>query len=337
MPAGFLEHTLTTSVHWHNGAAALPLRARDCICKVATFKKMPDEQLVFKLAPEPWVLQTLPSVSLPVPAVTSLSHDSRMIHEIIPYQQPMEALLGSQTSVSLTDSVTVLSPAAILNAGYTSFRLRDSQLSLQQPWQRSSSAGSKRQLNGLPREQQQQQPARSEADSGSQQQHQQHHVQTILRAHQELLAAVTAACAQAGAAAVEQAPDSAACASATAEPSQDASAAAATNNSKDAAGPPVLQAVAAAAADIEHAATDWTVLAGMKHTLKPKLHFQCSTAQGQQQVTQSKLFDAFVHNPSSSEVVAAAYDRQVLLPAGCGFCMSDLKAMQPFVKGKSTA
>jgi hypothetical protein len=72
----------------------------------------------------------------------------------------------------------------------------------------------------------------------------------------------------------------------------------------------------------------------MKHTLKPKLHFQCNTAQGQQQVVQSKLFDAFIHNPSSSEVIAAAYDRQVLLPAGCGFCMSDLKAMQPFVKGK---
>jgi hypothetical protein len=244
----------------------------------------------------------------------------------------MEALLGSYTSVSLNDSVTVLSPAAILDSGYNSLRLRDGQFKLPQPWQRSSSAGSKRQLDGLPTQQQQQQPARSEADSDSQQHQQQHHVQTILRAHQQLLTAVAAACAQARAAAVEQAPQIAACA--PADTTEDASAAAATNSSELSADPSVLQAGAAAAAGTDEAATDWTVLAGMKHTLKPKLHFQCNTAQGQQQVVQSKLFDAFIHNPSSSEVIAAAYDRQVLLPAGCGFCMSDLKAMQLFVKGK---
>jgi hypothetical protein len=71
----------------------------------------------------------------------------------------------------------------------------------------------------------------------------------------------------------------------------------------------------------------------MKHTMKPKLHFQYSDHQGQQKAVHSKLFDAFISNPSSSEVVAAAYDRQVLLPPECGFCMSDLKAMQPFVEG----
>jgi hypothetical protein len=85
---------------------------------------------------------------------------------------------------------------------------------------------------------------------------------------------------------------------------------------------------------MEAATTDWTVLAGMKHTLKPKLQFQYRSAHDQQRILQSKLFDAVIYNPSSSEVVAAAYDQQVLLPAGCGFCMSDLRAMQPFIKGE---
>lgn len=245
----------------------------------------------------------------------------------------MDALLGSHFSVPVGDSLTVLSSANIVNSGYTSYRLTSGQFSLSQPWQRSRSAGAKRQLDGSPKEQQRQQPACPEDHNDSQQQQQQH-VETMLYAHHEVLAAVSAACAQIAAGAVEQPPHDAAPASEMAF-ALDASAAgaggAAAGNDVDATENPVP--CAEPAAEAEQAATDWTVLAGMKHTLKPKLHFQYTSAQGQQEAVHSKLFDAFISNPSSREAVGAAYDQQVLLPAGCGFCMSDLKAIQPFVQG----
>lgn len=90
----------------------------------------------------------------------------------------------------------------------------------------------------------------------------------------------------------------------------------------------------ATGADATDECTDWTALAALMHVLKPKISFHYTDAHGQQQMVHSKLFNAVICNPSSTEVVAAAHDRQLLLPAKSAFCMSDLKAMQPFVAGE---
>jgi hypothetical protein len=243
----------------------------------------------------------------------------------------MDILLGSKVSASLGDSLTVLSSAGILNSGYKLHRLQAGQFKLPQPWQTPSAAGSKRKQNGLPKQQQQQQQQQhgvTTQQEDASQQEQQQHVQTISRAHQQLLAAVTAACsgpaATAAAAPAEQPPSSTLLAAASHQLDKAAD--------EDTAN---VQFTDPAAEQVTQPATDWTVLAGMKHALKPKLHFHYSNTQGQLQTVHSKLFDAFICNPSSSEVLATAYDRHVLLPAGCGFCMSDLKAMQPFVTGET--
>eukprot|EP00878_Enallax_costatus_P033202 GHUV01036602.1.p1 GENE.GHUV01036602.1~~GHUV01036602.1.p1 ORF type:complete len:417 (+),score=88.63 GHUV01036602.1:107-1357(+) len=109
--------------------------------------------------------------------------------------------------------------------------------------------------------------------------------------------------------------------------------------------------------------TDWVALAAMKHLLKPKVSFTYTTAsstpQHQQKQKQQQngshaqqirtpdqqepqqqlehtltcnLFNTVMTNPSPAAVVAAAYDQEVLLPGRSTFCVSDLKAMQPFVQ-----
>jgi hypothetical protein len=81
-------------------------------------------------------------------------------------------------------------------------------------------------------------------------------------------------------------------------------------------------------------AADWLALAAMKHVLKPRISFSCTDQHGGQLQVDSKLFNAVVHNPGNTEIVAAAYDKDVLLPAHSSFCMSDLKGIKPFVEGE---
>lgn len=126
---------------------------------------------------------------------------------------------------------------------------------------------------------------------------------------------------------------------------------------------------AEAAVQVAEGGTDWLALSAMKHILKPKIRFvhsvsyqidlklqqrsqhqshlntshaeQATVSQQQQQEPPNQqqescnLFNTVVSNPSHTATVAAAYDQEVLLPGRSSFCMCDIKALQPFVQGKS--
>lgn len=259
----------------------------------------------------------------------------------------MQNLVTPTIHTVFDGNLTLLSAESIINRGYSKFSLVPGQFSLQQPWQRQSVAGSKRRREGSPCNAETQQPAPDSVqlppDSA----------QTVLQAHRQLLQLLQAAAyaaEQLPAAAqhvshatfgqeqyhetavpvaptVQTRPTSCAAAGPKAGKTQEAGA------SKAAAAAPY----GADASAINSEAVEshgWPAVATFKHVLKPKLCFSYVDANGRQQSVCCKLFNAVVHNNSSTEVVATAHDRQVLLPAGCSFCMSDLKAMAPFVKGE---